>query len=108
LGGLIAEGGFAMTCSHCHSHDLVEIRMQLHAQTVTMHSCQTCERRWWDRDGQSVGLRSVLDLVAARLPFAIRRSADAPVSAGNDKILSLQCTGGRRSAIHRSARKSLR
>jgi transposase-like protein len=65
------EGFFArevpeMTCPHCHSHDLVEIRMQLHAETVTMHSCQACERRWWDRDGRSVGLRSVLDLVAAR------------------------------------------
>ena len=54
-----------MTCPHCHSRDLVEIRMQLHAETVTMHSCQACERRWWDRDGRSVGLRSVLDLVAA-------------------------------------------
>ena len=40
-----------MTCPHCHSHDLVEIRMQLHDETVTMHSCQACERRWWDRDG---------------------------------------------------------
>ncbi len=55
-----------MTCPHCRSRDLVEIRMQLHAEKVTMHSCQTCERRWWDRGGEAVGLRSVLDLVAAR------------------------------------------
>jgi len=54
-----------MTCPHCHSRDLVEIRLQLHAEKVTMHSCPGCERRWWDRDGESVALRSVLDLVAA-------------------------------------------
>jgi len=54
-----------MTCPHCHSRDLVEIRMQLHAERVTMHSCPACECRWWDRGGESVGLNSVLDLVAA-------------------------------------------
>jgi len=55
-----------MTCPHCQSRDVVEIRMQLHDEKVTMHSCPACETRWWDRDGDFVGLRSVLDLVAAR------------------------------------------
>jgi Zn-finger nucleic acid-binding protein len=55
-----------MTCPHCHSRDVVEIRMQLHDEKVTMHSCPACERRWWDRGGESVGLRSVLDLAAVR------------------------------------------
>ncbi len=55
-----------MTCPNCRSRDLVEIRMQHHAEKITMHSCQVCERRWWDRDGEQVGLRSVLDLVAVR------------------------------------------
>ncbi len=54
-----------MTCPQCSSRDLVEIRMQLQAEKVTMHSCPTCETRWWDRGGESVALRSVLDLVAA-------------------------------------------
>lgn len=54
-----------MTCPNCRSRELVEIRLQLHSEKVTMHSCPTCERRWWDRGGQPVGLRSVLDLVAA-------------------------------------------
>lgn len=55
-----------MTCLYCRSRDVVEISMELHSEKVTMHSCPACERRWWDRDGQSVGLGSVLDLVAAR------------------------------------------
>jgi len=55
-----------MTCPYCNSRDLVEIRMELHAELVTMHSCPGCEHRWWDRGGESVGLRSVLDLVATR------------------------------------------
>jgi transposase-like protein len=55
-----------MTCPYCRSRDVVEISMELRSEKVTMHSCPACERRWWDRDGQSVGLGSVLDLVAAR------------------------------------------
>jgi transposase-like protein len=55
-----------MTCPYCRSHSLVEIGMNLNGDRVIMHSCPACERRWWDRDGQRVGLRSVLDLVAAR------------------------------------------
>jgi hypothetical protein len=31
-----------------------------------MHSCSTCERRWWDKGGQQVSLPSVLELVAAK------------------------------------------
>jgi len=45
---------------------LVEIAMTLRDQWVTLHSCPSCEQRWWDKDGQTVGLRSVIDLVAAR------------------------------------------
>ena len=55
-----------MTCLYCRSHDIVEIRMELHEEKVTMHSCPACERRWWDRGGEQLGLRSVLDLVATR------------------------------------------
>ncbi len=55
-----------MTCPYCRSHSLVEIAMRLNGDRVMMHSCPSCERRWWDREGQKVALRSVLDLVAAR------------------------------------------
>jgi transposase-like protein len=55
-----------MTCPSCRSTALVEIRLTLHDQLVTMHSCSTCERRWWDKGGQQVSLPSVLELVAAK------------------------------------------
>lgn len=55
-----------MLCPNCRSARLVEIAMNLHDHSVTLHSCPSCEQRWWDREGQTIGLRSVLDLVAAR------------------------------------------
>ncbi len=55
-----------MTCLYCRSRDVVEISLELQAEKVTMHSCPTCEGRWWDKGGESVGLHSVLALVAAR------------------------------------------
>ena len=58
--------GFAMTCPTCRSKELVEIGLRLHDQVVTMHSCSTCENRWWDRGGDPVSLPSVLELVATR------------------------------------------
>lgn len=54
-----------MTCACCHSTELVEIRMRLRARAVTMRSCLVCEHRWWERDGEQVGVGSILDLVAA-------------------------------------------
>jgi hypothetical protein len=45
---------------------VVEIGMQLAETRVTMHSCSGCEARWWDRDGEVVGLRSVLNMVPRR------------------------------------------
>ncbi len=55
-----------MLCPNCRSARLVEIAMTLRDQRVTLHSCPACERRWWDREGETIGLGSVLDLVAAR------------------------------------------
>ncbi|MDP8937348.1 MAG: zf-TFIIB domain-containing protein [Actinomycetota bacterium] len=55
-----------MVCPNCRSARLVEIAMNLSAHRVTLHSCPSCEGRWWDREGETIGLRSVLDLVAAR------------------------------------------
>jgi hypothetical protein len=45
---------------------MVEIGMTLAQRRVTMHSCSRCETRWWDRDGEVIGLRGVLGLVPRR------------------------------------------
>jgi hypothetical protein len=65
LGGSF-QRGFVMTCPTCRSTTLVEIGLHVHDQLVTMHSCSTCENRWWDRGGERVSLPSVLELVASK------------------------------------------
>jgi hypothetical protein len=51
-----------MTCPKCSGANLVAIRLTLHENNVTMHSCATCETNWWDREGEPVALRQVLSL----------------------------------------------
>ncbi len=51
-------------CPHC-SHQVVEIDVRLGDVTVTMHACSTCDRRWWDRNGDPVDLGAVLALASA-------------------------------------------
>lgn len=55
-----------MLCPNCRAARLVEIAITLGDDRVTMHSCPSCERRWWDREGEAIGLPSVLELVASR------------------------------------------
>ena len=55
-----------MTCPTCRSTAMVEIGLTLSAHRVTMHSCPSCEYRWWDQEGQKVALPSVLELLPAR------------------------------------------
>ena len=54
-----------MTCPHCRSSVLVEIAVTFAGSHFTMHSCPSCETRWWDRDGERVALDRVLTTVAA-------------------------------------------
>ncbi len=50
-------------CPRC-SASLVEIRLDQAGRSMVMRSCSTCDTRWWQRDGEAVALRSVLDTVA--------------------------------------------
>jgi transposase-like protein len=54
-----------MVCPSCRSTALVEIGLKLRDQQVTMHSCSSCDRRWWDKEGETVALPCILELVAA-------------------------------------------
>lgn len=51
-----------MTCPVCRRTELVEINLELRGSQVTMHSCSGCEARWWDQEGERVGLGQVLSL----------------------------------------------
>jgi hypothetical protein len=59
-----------MICPGCRSGGLVEICVQLEGTRITMHSCSVCEARWWDRDGEVVGLGNVLSMVPRRVQAA--------------------------------------
>lgn len=51
-------------CPKCRRH-LVEIAVRVGDATLTMHACSTCDRSWWDRDGEPVELGAVLAMTAA-------------------------------------------
>lgn len=55
-----------MKCPRCQRSRLVEIDVTLGERQVTMHSCSRCDSRWWESDGESLGLPNVLDLVTRR------------------------------------------
>jgi hypothetical protein len=48
----------------------VEIDLRVGGVPVTMHSCSTCETRWWDYEGQQVRLGDVLGLATAEVAGA--------------------------------------
>lgn len=52
-----------MTCPKCRGAQVVEISLSTQGSVLTMHSCTGCEARWWDREGERVGLSQVLSLV---------------------------------------------
>jgi hypothetical protein len=42
---------------------VIEIKQKLADTTeVTFFSCHKCEEKWWDRDGEFIDLREVLEL----------------------------------------------
>ena len=54
-----------MICPLCRIARLVTFAMNVNERRLNMHSCARCETRWWDRDGENVGLASVLRTAAA-------------------------------------------
>ncbi len=53
-----------MDCPQCGVNDVIEIRHHLPDGTeVQFFSCHKCEEKWWDRGGQQIDLRQVLEMV---------------------------------------------
>lgn len=56
-----------LTCSECGQSSVIQIELTLPDGTqVIFCSCHRCETRWWDRDGQQLGLDAVLDLARVK------------------------------------------
>ena len=53
-----------MDCPTCGAAEVIEIRHKLESDVeLFFFSCHRCEERWWDKSGQSVSLREVLEIV---------------------------------------------
>jgi hypothetical protein len=55
-----------MDCPVCRGARLVLIEIELKGERVQMHSCSRCDTRWWERDGETIGLDNVLELATVR------------------------------------------
>lgn len=51
-------------CPDCGSDEVVTLAMSVGESDLRFTCCHTCEARRWERAGESMTLRSVLDLVA--------------------------------------------
>ena len=54
-----------LTCVSCGQNSVIEIEMELPDGTeVVFCSCHVCEARWWDREGESIPVEAIIDLVS--------------------------------------------
>ena len=51
------------TCPTCGANELMSVRLVVAESPMEFTSCQACEGRWWERDGEMVTLDSVLTMV---------------------------------------------
>lgn len=42
------------------------ISLKVDSRDLSFTACHACEEKWWDKDGEDVELRSVIDLVSPR------------------------------------------
>ncbi len=53
-----------LVCTSCGQDSVIQIEMTLPDGTeVVFNSCHVCENRWWDKDGESVPVDGIIDLV---------------------------------------------
>jgi transcription elongation factor Elf1 len=51
------------TCPTCGANELMSVRLVVAESPMAFTSCQACEGRWWERDGETLTLDSVLTMV---------------------------------------------
>lgn len=52
-----------MDCPTCGARDVIEIKHRLpDGMELYFFACHLCEERWWDREGDVLTLREVLEL----------------------------------------------
>ena len=52
-----------MQCPRCKRDDFTEIAIEVKIDnSVKFFSCRLCEKKWWERNGDSIALDEVLSL----------------------------------------------
>ena len=51
-----------MKCPNCQTRELVVIEMVVSGEQVALHSCSSCDLRWWEAREGMLSLAGVLDL----------------------------------------------
>jgi ssDNA-binding Zn-finger/Zn-ribbon topoisomerase 1 len=51
-----------MDCPQCGTNDVIEIRNRIDDIEIDFFHCHKCEERWWDKKGEAVSLREVLEI----------------------------------------------
>src|SRR5438093_11669422 len=65
----------SLQCPACSSVNVININLTMEdGESVSFYSCHTCDRKWWDRDGATIELSSVLEL-AKRAPRRARQKS---------------------------------
>lgn len=53
-----------LVCTSCGQSSVIEIEMTLPDGTdVVFCSCHVCEAKWWDREGETIAVDGIIDLV---------------------------------------------
>ncbi len=53
-------------CPSCGSDEVLALSMVVGESDLRFTCCVACENRWWEREGRSIPLRSVLGIVSSR------------------------------------------
>jgi transcription elongation factor Elf1 len=51
-----------MKCPNCQTREMVVIQMVVSSERVALHSCSSCDLRWWETREGLLSLSGVLDL----------------------------------------------
>ena len=53
-----------LVCTSCGETSVIEIEMTLPDGTeVVFCSCHVCEAKWWNREGETIAVDGIIDLV---------------------------------------------
>jgi hypothetical protein len=53
-------------CQSCGSEETLQVTMTLAGLPTSFTTCSVCEWRGWERDGETLRLGSVLEIVSSR------------------------------------------